>query len=99
MVALELVAELRVSWLAGEALVKLEAGVRFADVVTGGWSAGRCDRQRLGGLADIGDDVLHRSALGHESDNAHVLSAVGAYQRQRLEQAGHQHRPDQGSEF
>jgi hypothetical protein len=72
--------------LPGDALVKREARVRLGDefpvrhrlgiITPGGWSAGRSDRKWRGGLADLGEDPLHRGGLGHECHYAHMRPAA-----------------------
>jgi hypothetical protein len=49
-------------------------------VVPRGRPAGRADPRRLGRLADMVENPLHWSGLGHEGDDAHVGTAVGVDQ-------------------
>ena len=67
---------------------------RLEIIVPAGRSAGGGDRRWLGGLADMGKDALHRGGLGDEGDDAHVCAAVGADQRQGLEQPRQQQGPE-----
>ena len=54
-------------------------------VVPGGRPAGRADTGRLGRLAAVVENPLHRGGHGNESDDAHVGAAVRADQGQGRE--------------
>lgn len=84
--------------------VKIETGVglgdevpalhRFEIIVPGGGPAGRCNQRWCDRLVDIDRYPLQRGGRGEECDDAQFRPAVGADQRQRVEQANQPHRPE-----
>ncbi|MBA3494641.1 MAG: hypothetical protein H0T87_11165 [Gammaproteobacteria bacterium] len=54
--------------------------------------SGGGDARSLGGLAEVGEDTLNGTHVGHESDDPHRLATAEADEREDFITAGEQHR-------
>jgi len=77
----------------GRRLVELEVGLGIEAEVALRGAAGRGERQRCGGQAEVAHDGLNGSGFGEEGEDPHVGAAAGALEGEDLVVAGEETRP------